>query len=121
MGLVVANPDDITRPVNSPKTRYQINASLLKVIRTYGTSEWDTNLRVYLKNAQELRRLHEKEREMALIPVKLPNGREVRITAGGQNALIKQIIEEFCPRFTPGGLVIYVGDAGDKFRVYEPD
>jgi BsuBI/PstI restriction endonuclease C-terminus. len=58
---------------------------------------------------------------MALIPVKLPNGREVRITAGGQNALIKQIIEEFCPRFTPGGLVIYVGDVGDKFRVYEQD
>jgi len=121
MGLVVANPDDITRPVNSPKTRYQIDASILKVIRTYGTSEWDTNVRVYLKNAQELRRLREKEREMALIPVKLPNGREVRITAGGQNALIKQIIEEFCPRFTPGGLVIYVGDAGDKFRVYEQD
>jgi len=51
IGLVVANPDDITRPVNSPKTRYQIDASLLKVIRTYGDSEWDTNLRVYLKNA----------------------------------------------------------------------
>ncbi len=121
MGLVIANPDDITRPVNSPKTKYQVAAGLLKVIRTYGTGEWDKNLRAYLKNAQELRRLREKEREMALIPVKLPDGREVGITAGGQNALIKQIIEEFCPRFTPGGLVIYVGDAGDKFRVYERD
>lgn len=121
MGLVIANPDDITRPVNSPKTKYQVDASLLKVIRTYGTGEWDKNLKAYIKNAQGLRRLCEKEREMVLIPVKLPDGREVRITAGGQNALIKQIIEEFCPRFIPGGLVIYVGDAGDKFRVYERD
>ena len=121
MGLVIANPDDIARPVNSPKTKYQVDARLLKVIRTYGTRDWDKNLRAYLKNTQELRRLREKEREMALIPVKLPDGREIRITAGGQNALIRQIIEEFCPRFTPGGLVIYVGDAGNKFRVYERD
>lgn len=121
MGLVIANPDNIARPVNSPKTKYQVDASLLKVIRTYGTRDWDKNLRAYLKNAQELRRLREKEREMALIPVKLPDGKEVRITAGGQNDLIKRIIEKFCPRFTPGGLVIYVGDAGDKFRVYERD
>ena len=75
MGLVIANPDDNTRPVNSPKTKYQVDASLLKVIRTYGTGEWDKNLRAYLKNAQELRRLREKERKMALIPVKLPDGR----------------------------------------------
>lgn len=121
MGLVIANPDNIARPVNSPKTKYQVDDSLLKVIRTYGTRDWDKNLRAYLKNAKELRRLREKEREMALIPVKLPGGREVRITAGGQNDLIKRIIEEFCPRFTPGGLVIYVGDAGNKFRVYEQD
>jgi adenine-specific DNA-methyltransferase len=121
MGLVIANPDDRARPVNSPKTKYQIDDSFLKVIRTYGTSEWDVNLKVYLKNVQELRRLREKEREMALIPVTLPDGREVKITAGGQNDLIKQIIEEFCPRYTPGGRVIYIGDAGDKFRVYEQD
>ena len=119
MGLVVVNPDDFTRPVNSPKTKYQIDASLLKLVRTYGTDDWNENLRAYLNNARELRRLREKEREMALMPVKLPDGNEVRITAGGQNSLIKQIIEEFCPRFTPGGLVVYVGDAGGKFRVYE--
>ncbi|XFA73060.1 BsuBI/PstI family type II restriction endonuclease [Thermosynechococcaceae cyanobacterium Okahandja] len=119
MGLVIANPDDIARPVNSPKTKYQVDTGLLKVIRTYRTREWDRNLRAYLKNSQELRKLREKEREMTLIPVKLPDGREVRITAGGQNALIKQIIEQFCPRFTPEGWVVYVGDAGDKLRVYE--
>ncbi len=30
-------------------------------------------------------------------------------------ALIKQIIEEFCPRFAPGATVVYIGDAESKF------
>ena len=51
MGLVIANPDDIASPVNSLKTKYQVDAALLKVIRTYGTGDWDENLRAYLKNA----------------------------------------------------------------------
>jgi hypothetical protein len=29
--------------------------------------------------------------------------------------LIKQIIEEFCPRFAPGATVVYIGDAESKF------
>ncbi|MCP6762394.1 MAG: hypothetical protein NHB32_27415 [Fischerella sp. CENA71] len=28
-------------------------------------------------------------------------------------------MESFCPRFTPGGRVLYVGDAGDKFIINE--
>ena len=31
-----------------------------------------------------------------------------------ENELIKKVVEEFCPRFAPGGKVIYVGDAGEK-------
>jgi len=32
-----------------------------------------------------------------------------------ERALIKQIIEEFCPRFAPGATVVYIGDAESKF------
>ncbi len=53
---------------------------------------------------------------MVLIPVRLPNGTELKITAGGQNVLVKKIVEDFCPRFTPGGVVVYLGDTGDKQR-----
>lgn len=41
------------------------------------------------------------------------------MSGGGQNVLIKQIIEIFCPRFTPGGTVLYVGDAGKKMQGME--
>jgi hypothetical protein len=32
-----------------------------------------------------------------------------------QRKLIKAVIEEFCPCFVPGGTVVYIGDAEDKF------
>lgn len=56
---------------------------------------------------------------MTLIPVRLPDGQKLTLTAGGQNELVKKIVEEFCPRFTPGGVLVYVGDTGKKQRHLE--
>lgn len=35
--------------------------------------------------------------------------------ASRQRRLIKTVIEGFCPCFVPGGTVVYIGDAEDKF------
>ncbi len=48
-GLIVANPDDLERPINSPKTVYQVEESALELLHTYNTSEWDKNIRAYLR------------------------------------------------------------------------
>lgn len=119
MGFVVANPDDPRRPVNSPDTRYQITPTLLKLARTYGASAWSKSLANFLKTADALKKLRSRERDSVLVSVALPNGKELRLTAGGQNELVKKIVEEFCPRFTPGGVLAYVGDTGDKQRHLE--
>jgi adenine-specific DNA-methyltransferase len=47
-GLIVVNPDSPERPVNSPKTTYQIEESALELLRTYGTYDWNKNVRAYL-------------------------------------------------------------------------
>lgn len=119
MGLVVANPDNPQRPVNSPANRYQVTPTLLKLARTFGSPAWNGSLTAFLATASALGRLRPKEREMALVAVSLPNGRRVPLTAGGQNELVKKIIEDFCPRFTPGGIVVYLGDTGQKQRHIE--
>ncbi|MBI2193243.1 MAG: restriction endonuclease [Planctomycetes bacterium] len=119
MGLLVANPDDPHRPVNSPANRYQVAPALLKLARTYGTPAWKASLAAFIATANALGRLQPKERAMALVPVRLPSGKRVSLTAGGQNELVKRIIEEFCPRFTPGGTVVYLGDTGQKQRHVE--
>ncbi len=121
MGLVVANPDNPQRPVNSPLNRYQVAPALLKLVRTYGTPAWRDSLAAFLAGADALKSLQPRERQMALIPVRLPSGKKASLTAGGQNELVKRIIEEFCPRFTPGGIVVYLGDTGRKQRHVEPD
>ncbi len=115
-GLVVMNPDKPARPTNSPQTRYQLDSSALMLFRVFGTKDWKRRLTSYIKAANSLGVLRAKEREMQLIPVTLPSGEKVRLSSGGQNQLMKKIIEEFCPRFTPAGIVVYVGDAGQKIR-----
>jgi hypothetical protein len=45
----------------------------------------------------------------------MPSVEMVKLSPGGQNPLIKAVVEEFCPRFVPGGIVVYLGDAEDKF------
>jgi adenine-specific DNA-methyltransferase len=121
MGLVFANPDNPGRPVNSPDNRYQVAPTLLKLACEYGSRSWDKSLKSFLNSAEALRRLQPREREMMLVPVRLPDGRELKLTAGGQSELVKKIVEEFCPRFTPGGVLVYVGDTGNKQRHVEAD
>ncbi len=118
-GLVLLNPDDPDRPVNSPNSCYQIAPSALELLSTYGTNQFDQRLAVYLDELPGLRAQYERARAHRQIPVTLPDGSAVTLTPGGQNLLIKEMIEEFCPRFTPGGHVLYVGDAGRKDPIFE--
>ena len=116
LGLVIANPDNPTRPINSPKTRYLIDSSTLELLRTFGTPYWESNVVGYQKKTASLGTLQVRERAMPMIPVTLPEGETFLLSSGGQNVLIKMIVEEFCPRFTPGGKIVYIGDAGEKLN-----
>jgi adenine-specific DNA-methyltransferase len=103
----------------APNTRYQMEPATLKLVQSFGTDVWKRHLQSYKRARKRLHALQSKEREMPLVPVTLPSGAHIALSVGGQNLLIKQVIEQFCPRFTPGGKVLYVGDAGDKWKLYE--
>jgi hypothetical protein len=118
-GFVLKNPDKPDRPVNSPQAVYQVEAGALELFRAFGTAEWDGKLASYLKAMPSLMVRYARERDMERIPVKLPSGGKLSLSPGGQNELIKLIIEEFCPRFTPGGEVLYVGDADQKWASFD--
>ena len=61
----------------------------------------------------------QKERQLQRIPVVLPDGADITLSPGGQNVLIAALVKDFCPLFTPGGNVLYIGDADEKFAVYD--
>ncbi|GAA2533084.1 BsuBI/PstI family type II restriction endonuclease [Pilimelia columellifera] len=119
--LIIQNPDQPDRPVNSPKWNYQIPTETLGVIRTYKTDHWDSAVNEYLAAVPGLKAKYDAVREMDRIPLTLPGGVEFTLSPGGQNVLLKSMVEDFCPRFTPAGEVLYIGDAGDKWALFERD
>ena len=53
-GICTYNPDKPERPVNSPKTVYQIEPNLLALLKTFGTDSYKTQLKHYLSKRQTL-------------------------------------------------------------------
>ena len=118
-GIALYNPDKPDRSVNSPKAVYQVESNVLKLLRTFGFDEWHDNLTAYLAERETLVAQYAKEREQNRIPLQIAPGKEITLSPGEHSELIKEIIEEFGPRFIPGGIVIYVGDTGDKWGYYD--
>lgn len=119
-GLVIENPDRPDRPINSPKWCYQVSPAALALVREHGRKRWSAQLAAFLASVGSLRERYAAERDQQKIAVQLPAQEgTIRLSPGGQNPLIKAILEEFCPRFTPGARVLYVGDAGEKWAVHD--
>jgi len=114
-GLLLRNPDSPNRPTNSGKTVYQIEPAALALLRKFGSRTWTPAVRRYLASRGTLKREIARKRDLARVPVTLPDGSRVALSPGGQNPLIKALIEQFCPTFAPGGVVLYIGDTENKF------
>ena len=118
-GLALYNPDDAKRPVNSPKAVYQISPDTLALLRLYGNADWDTALPKYLEQWKTLADRYARQREMKRIPVRIAEGRSINLSPGEHSELIRDIIEEFAPRFAPGSILIYAGDTGEKMGYFD--
>ena len=114
-GLLLRNPDQPDRPVTSGKTVYQLEPAALDLLRAFGGKDWPRLISTYLEGRAGLLDELRRSRAMVRIPVTLPGGKGIGLSPGGQNPLIREIVQEFCPRFAPGGEVLYLGDAEDKF------
>ncbi len=118
-GLVVQNPDEPSRPVNSGNNVYQMIPEALELLQGFGRSGWEAKLATYLKRATALREIYAQRRQMERIPVVLDDGTELSLSPGGQNLLVEKVIDEFVPRFAPGSRMIYVGDTEDKWAYFD--
>ncbi|HFC6396678.1 TPA: BsuBI/PstI family type II restriction endonuclease [Neisseria polysaccharea] len=113
-GICLYNPDEPTRAVNSPKAVYQLESNFLAVLKTFGTSNFESELQKYLETRPSLVQKYALERSMVQIPLKLPNEQTFMLSVGKHSQLIKDIIEIFGAQFVPNGLLVYVGDTGSK-------
>ncbi len=118
-GIVVYNPDQPDRPVNSPKAVYQIEPDALSLLRTFGTHAWHDALTGYLTRRETLVARYAKERKQNRIPVRIAPGKEITLSPGEHSELIRAVIEDFAPRFAPDSLLVYAGDPGDKWGYFD--
>lgn len=118
-GIALYNPDKPDRPVNSPKTVYQVEPATLKLLRSFGTRQWHDNLAAYLAERETLVAKYAKEREQNRIPVEIAPGKGITLSPGEHSELIRAIIEDFAPRFAPGSVPVYAGDTGDKWGYFD--
>jgi len=116
-GIAVYNPDKPDRPTNSPNAVYQIEPMCLALIQSFGTDEYPLKLEGFKATRLSLPEKYAKHREMTMVPVKI-DGKEVTLSPGEHSELIRNIWEEFAPRFVPGGELAYVGGTGEKWGYF---
>jgi len=113
-GIADYNPDSPSLPVNSPKAHYAVSDVALELIKTYKTPQWAQALSRYKANFAVLKDIYYKERELEKIPVKLPNGAQIKLSPGKHNKLQAAIIEQFASRFAKDSVLLYLGDTEKK-------
>jgi hypothetical protein len=118
-GIALYNPDRPDRPVNSPAVVYQIEPAALALLRTFESGAWHDNLTAYLAERQTLAARYAHERKQKLVPVQITTGQTITLSPGEHSELIRSIIEDFGPRFVPGGVLVYTGDTGNKWVYFD--
>jgi len=118
--LVDRNPDDPTRATNSGKNAYRLTDAALAVVRAFGSGlAYEAAVSDFKKRFGELSTAYRGTRELHLVPLVLPDGKEMFLSAGQHNVLQAGIVREFGPRFAPGARVLYLGDTADKHVIME--
>lgn len=108
------NPFEPSLPTNSPRAHYAVTEEALIAIQSYGTPGWSAAAAAFVSSVGALAEAYAKRRDMERVPVRLPDGREVRLSPGKHNEVQRAIVEEFAPRFAPGARLLYLGDTENK-------
>lgn len=103
-----ANTNDGTRG-------FAINPVAARVIRQFGTSEWQRAIDQFRQERPSLASQLSRARNLARIPIQINGNTKLEFSPGAHNQLQKAVIESFLPNFGLGATVLYVGDTTNKY------
>ena len=112
--LVDRNPDIPDLPTNSPRTHYGLTDEALKVLRSYKSKRWESELLAFRSSQRTLLEIYQRRRRMREIPIRTSTGEEISLSPGKHNRLQALVVSDFGPRFAPGATLLYMGDAANK-------
>ncbi len=99
---------------NNPTRGYALNP-FCRLDKRLWYKKWKKKLLLYKKQVELLKDELERKRDLEKIPVRLPSGIRLELSAGEHNTLQKDIVEDFLARFGMGAEVLYIGDTTDKY------
>src|SRR5487761_1177487 len=112
-GIVLASAGNPNASTNNPSRRYAISPEAADLLHKFGSAETEEAARLFVLSHGSLDERLERPRPRR-VEAKLPDGKLIELTSGSHNILQKAIIEEFIPRYTSGGVVLYLGDTSKK-------
>ena len=112
--VVDRNPDEPELPTNSPRTHYGLTDEALRVLRLYRTKDWESELSAFRSSHGVLLEIYQRRRRMREIPIRTSTGDEIRLSPGRHNRLQAEVVTAFGPKFAPGSILLYLGDAASK-------
>ena len=113
-GVVLRNPDNPSRPTNSPNNVYQISDEALKAIKKFNSPRWASELKKFIKIKGKLIDRYNKRKKKNKLSVALPDGEPLKFSPGKHNELQIKIITQFRQLFCPKTKIVYVGDTTNK-------
>ena len=114
LAMIVVNSKPGSNTSN-PTRGYKINNEYSRIIKNYGQSDWFTQVETFNRTHPTYKKRVSTKREIPKLTVHTPDGREIQLKDGEHNAIQKQIIEEFLPRFGYGAVLLYCGDSDNKY------
>jgi type II restriction enzyme len=119
--VVLSSSSFDKQATNDPSRGYVLNPLFVELVSHYGKKDWGEALSKYQIENNSLKEELARKRNLEKIPVKLPNGVMLSLSAGEHNDLQKAIIEQFLPLFGFGAEVLYIGDSSDKYLFVEKE
>jgi len=126
--IIDRNRDNPSRSTNSKNNNYSLNQPIIDVLKEYPNGAWQQKIEEYKEDLQNLQELYQRKLDMEKVPVRLPDGKEIKLSPGKHNQLHADIVHEFCSRFIgESGVVLYIGDTassrneGGKLLVLEAE
>lgn len=113
VGIVERNADDQTRSTNSPNTTWSVTDDALKIVKTYGTTDWKKELPKFLKKIKRTVVAYRVKKSKNMLSITL-DGEEIAFSPGKHNELQIEVLNNFRKNFCPDAEVLYVGDTAHK-------
>lgn len=125
--IVMAGARNPDAPINDSTRGHALTLEALDLITSYGSKRWPEALATFQRSVPNMAKAAAERRRRVLVPILLPNGRELELTPGEHNNLQKAVISKFLGAFAPTAMVLYVADAAEKrgdqadLRVYKEE